>query len=250
MINRSKIENEFKRIKSLGFVTSHRTSDTGIGKTFEDHLGVNENNVKNPDFDGFEVKTQRQITSSKITLFTKSPSNPSNANAVLKESFGTPDKTFPDIKVLHTSCFGDRFNNHKSGFGFKLFVNKRLNRVYFTAKDLSSNKVIDTNIYWTFDDLNECITKKLKALFVVFANSRKIKSMEEFHFTKAIVYYNLKFEKFISNLNAGHIQFDVRIGAYKTLGRANYGKPHDHGSGFRVGRNDIANLFEQKFDIE
>ena len=42
MTDFEKIESEFNRIKSLGFAKSHRTNNTGIGKTFEDLLGVGE----------------------------------------------------------------------------------------------------------------------------------------------------------------------------------------------------------------
>jgi len=250
MIDKRKIVSEFNRIKSLGYLPSRRKKDTGIGKTFEDYLGVDENNKKDPDFDGFEVKSQRQMTKSKITLFTKSPTYPKGANRVLKDSYGTPDESFHDIKVLHTSFYGDRFNTHASGFGFKLFVNNNESRVEFLAKDLSNGTILNPEIYWSFDDLRKCIDKKLRALFVVLADSRKSRGREEFHYTEAKVFYNLYFDRFMSGVASGLIQFDIRMGAYKTKGRANYGKPHDHGSGFRVGRDDLHLLFEEVFDID
>ena len=45
---KEKVSNEFKRIKALGFIPSNRPNnkDGGIGNTFEDHLGVLENNLK------------------------------------------------------------------------------------------------------------------------------------------------------------------------------------------------------------
>lgn len=63
MIDKVKIIKEFNRIKDLGFIKSNRSHNTGIGKTFEDHLGVIENNDRLPDFAGFEVKSQRALTS-------------------------------------------------------------------------------------------------------------------------------------------------------------------------------------------
>ena len=42
--------------------------------------------------------------------------------------------------------------------------------------------------------------------------------------------------------------FDIRIGSYKTgLKR---GKPHDHGSGFRVKRDFLKELFEYYIEVE
>jgi len=250
MIDKNKIIKEFKRIKDLGYIKSRRSHNTGIGKTFEDYLGVDENNLKDPDFAGFEVKSQRQMTSSYLTLFTKSPSFPKGANAVLKESFGKPDAKFPDIKVLHTSIFGNRFNTYNNRYRFKLLVNDKAERIYFKAKSLKNDEIIKSSIYWTFEDLKACINQKLRALFVVIADSKTINRTEYFHYTCAKVYINLKFGNFIAAIKAGKLMFDIRIGAYKTLGRSNYGKPHDHGSGFRVRRGNLPELFEDDFEIE
>ena len=54
------IEN-FKRVKDLGFVQSHRSHNTGIGKTLEDLMGIEENNLEEPDFGNIEIKSQRAL---------------------------------------------------------------------------------------------------------------------------------------------------------------------------------------------
>lgn len=58
----------FHTIKNLGFVKSRRSNNTGIGKTFEDYIGVIENNLEEPDFAGFEIKSHRSMSQSYITL--------------------------------------------------------------------------------------------------------------------------------------------------------------------------------------
>lgn len=98
MTGREKVVNEFNRVKLLGWVKSNRANNTGIGKTFEDLIGVVENNVKEPDFAGYEIKSQRSLCGSYVTLFTKSPTGPKKANAFLKDSFGTPYEEHPNIK--------------------------------------------------------------------------------------------------------------------------------------------------------
>ena len=42
--------------------------------------------------------------------------------------------------------------------------------------------------------------------------------------------------------------FDIRMGSYKT-GRMK-GKPHDHGSGFRVKRENLKDLFDTYIEID
>ena len=241
-----KIEKEFNRIKGLGFIKSNRVHNTGIGKTFEDYLGVKENNIKDADFDGFEVKSQRELSASYITLFTKSPSSPTGANAYLKDAFGRGDAKFPHLKALHTSSFGDSWNTVHETYDMKLSVNRDCKNISLIIKEFSSELVLSDNIHWSFDDLRTGLNK-MKSLFVVTAETEKRKDGEYFHYTKAKVYHNVLFDKFLELLEEGFIQFDIRIGVYKT-GKA-IGKPHDHGSAFRIKKENIHQIYEEVIEI-
>ena len=59
MENKDFIISKFKEVKSLEYVPSNRANNTGIGKTFEDYIGVVENNLDEPDLAGFEIKSHR-----------------------------------------------------------------------------------------------------------------------------------------------------------------------------------------------
>ena len=61
----------YKQIKSEGFIEITRNGDGKFGNTFEDLLGLEENNLKTPDIDGYELKVQDKETGSKQTLFNK-----------------------------------------------------------------------------------------------------------------------------------------------------------------------------------
>ena len=39
-----------KELKKRGFIKAHRSDDTGIGKTLEDELGIEEKPKKEPDY--------------------------------------------------------------------------------------------------------------------------------------------------------------------------------------------------------
>ena len=41
---------EYEKIKAQGWIKTHRSGPTGIGKTLEDLLGIPENNLDEPDF--------------------------------------------------------------------------------------------------------------------------------------------------------------------------------------------------------
>ncbi len=74
-----------KEIKDMGFVKTHRRGNTGVGKTLEDLLGIEENNIPSPNAVNTELKSARRNAKSMLTLFTKSPL-PRRANtAILKQ---------------------------------------------------------------------------------------------------------------------------------------------------------------------
>ena len=232
---------DFNKIKKLGFVESHRKHNTGIGKTFEDLIGIKENNNLLVDYKGFiEIKSQRNNAESYITLFTKSPTDPKKANAILKNKFGYPDEKNPDVKVLHTSIFYNEFNNCKNKFGFKLDVlNDRLNLI---IKDLKKNSIISKNISWDFNTLENIINKKCSLIAFVNAETKIKNNIEYFYFKDCKLLFGFNFDKFLTAIKNDDIMFDIRIGSYKS--GINKGKPHDHGSGFRIHKNNLDKYFE------
>ena len=54
-MDHQKIKSEFLRIKELGYLPNVKsdTNDGGAGNTFEHHLGVKENNLRDADFEQF-----------------------------------------------------------------------------------------------------------------------------------------------------------------------------------------------------
>lgn len=235
-----KIRSEFNRISGLGYIKSNRVNNTdgGIGNTFEDYLGVAENNLKDADFQGFEVKTQRQLTSSYITLFSKSPSYPRGANALLKDMFGEArDKNFPELKKLYASIFGNRYS---VVYGKHLMTMKVDYNNDLVILETKSGDIIYNEVYWSFSDLQLGLSK-LNKLFIVSADQRVEEGIYYYHYNKGFVYLNVNFNKFLDLLSAGFIQFDIRIGVYKT--GSNRGKPHDHGSGFRIRKENLKDLY-------
>ncbi|MGI8468945.1 MAG: MvaI/BcnI family restriction endonuclease [Pyrinomonadaceae bacterium] len=246
--NLEKIRNEFLRIKSLGFIKSNRTAknDGAIGNTFEDYLGVRENNLKDPDFEGFEVKSKKELTTSYLSLFTKSPSHPKAANAFLKNKFGQSDGDFPALKKLNSSIFGHRWNSLYGSYKMKLEVDKREKKLILLVNDYNDN-LISNAVYWSFEELEKAASK-ISSLFFVSASTNIIEDVRYFHYNSAKVFLNFDFDKFLTAIKNGKIMFDIRIGSYKS--GKNLGKPHDHGSSFRVKRENIGQLYERELEIE
>lgn len=237
---------DFNKVRDSGFVESRRSNSTGIGKTFEDIIGVVENNLKEPDLHGFEIKSQRNLSESYVTLFTKSPTMPKSANTYLRMNYGSYDSQHPDVKVLHTSIFHGRYNTHVAGANFSLRINRDEERLYILVK--RADGTVDDSVYYSFENIKNALAK-LENLAFVSADTRKnANSKEEFHFKSATIFYDfISFENFLDLLEQGVIMYDVRIGAYK-MG-ANKGKTHDHGSGFRIKKTDMQKLYRKSLII-
>lgn len=247
MTKKDRLKEDFERIKSLGFVecTRPNNKDGGIGNTYEDLLGVKENNLKEADYLGYEIKSKRKFNDSYISLFSKSPTFPKRANSYLREEYGEfRDSNHPEKKKLYASIFGNRFSLVYNKYKMKLDVNYDDSRLYLCIFSLDGDEL--DRVYWSFEDLRKA-SIKMKSLKLVLAETKKNNGKTLFHFNNAELYENFCFEKFLKNVANGGIMFDIRIGVYNS--GKNYGKTHDHGSGFRVKKENFKNLYENFEEI-
>jgi hypothetical protein len=247
MSNLKKIKDDFFRIKEMGFIdcTRNNNKDGGIGNTYEDLLGVIENNLKEPDHLGYEIKSKRQFNSSYVSLFSKSPSSPARANSFLRETFGeVRDENHPDKKKLYASVFGHRYSLVYEKYKMKLQVNYAESKLYLLIYDLNDNLL--SSVFWTFETLKKA-SSKMKSLMLVLAETKTENAHRKYHYNKAEIYDNFNFESFLKNIENGGIMFDIRIGVHNS-GKS-IGKTHDHGSGFRVKLENFRNLYGEYEEI-
>jgi hypothetical protein len=203
----------------MGYIKTHRTGNTGVGKTLEDLLGITENNVPGPNAAMLELKSARKNVSSMLTLFTKSPLPP-KANSVLLERFGYESARGNARKELHTTVSAKEFNTLKGKAGFKIDIKKdRVNLI------TTENEIVG---YWDKATLKNSFERKLPKLLYIKADARGSGSDEEFWFNEAWLLSGFDFDNFVQLLKEGVILVDIRIGQYPD------GRPHDHGTGFRV----------------
>lgn len=230
----------FRKIKEIGWIETHREGRTGIGKTLEDLLGIEENNNDEADFAGYELKAMRSNGSEQneqlglLTLLTKSPL-PKGVNSKLRETYGYESEKYANKrKVLHSTLDTKHFAKVEDT-GFFLKVNCIDDKI----------QIVDNNgnvpAYWTEEILKKAFLKKYpKGLVHVFADSDKIGTKEKFRFHTAILFYDFSFKKMVDFLNEGLIKADIRIGQYKN------GKTHDHGTGFRIQDRYLTEIFLNK----
>lgn len=233
---------EFKKIRDMGWIKTHRKGNTGIGKTIEDLLGIPENNNHAPDFDKYELKSKRIGTSSMLTLFTKSPC-PRSANKYLLDKYGYIRDVSDEkrAKILHTTLSANKFV--KIGPADKYLKIKYDENKIWIASDTE-----DENVYWDKNELKKSFEQKYQGAFVyVYAETRYDGECEEFCFKEAYEVSDFSYEDFIDLLKQGKIFVDLRIGQYHNGKKC--GKIHDHGTAFRVREENEKDLFKSKKKI-
>jgi len=243
-MNYAEFLDRLKEIKEMRYVESHRRGDTGIGKTLEDLLGISENNIAGPDFEIYELKSGRKDSSSMLTLFTKAPL-PKGANKSLLRVFGYAQRKLPrDYKQL--SLTGEEIEEssipledkelHVTVDSIKpnsvgLILEIKGDRIY-----IANNEGVEA--YYDKKILREAFEKKYERLIYVLADNKKERKKEHFWFNEAYLLYGFSFERFSELIKEGKLKVDLRIGHYPD------GRPHDHGTGFRILPKYLPQCFE------
>jgi hypothetical protein len=234
---------DFYKVREMGWIKSHRSNNTGIGKTFEDIIGVSENNSQSADYmDTLELKSQRDFTGSMVTLFTKSPDHPPGANTFIRETYGVSSDEDSRMKIIHTTISGARYNHYKDNLSFKLEVDDNEKKIFLSVKNQNDEKIIDKSIYYRFDTLQPLVECKCRNIAYIEAETKTNANIEYFKYNSAILLTNLTFTKFLDSVKNGLILYDIRIGVYKSGN--SIGKTHDHGSGFRIKKTEINRVFD------
>ena len=243
------LKNKFEEIKSKGFVKStySKLSDGQIGNTFEELLGIAENNISGPDIGEYEVKTQRQLSKNPITLYTRKPTEPVGADKLILKKYGVndPKNEYPEKKVLNTTVYANEWKNYYDKFSVKMNIDYENEKIELLYKFFEEEENIEG--FWTFRDIKEN-EKKLKNLIAVSAETKTINNTEHYRFDSAKIYKNYKgFETFIELLDKKIIRYENRNTIYRTGSKQ--GQEHNHGGAFRISKNDLHLLYEQLIEL-
>ena len=221
----NQIKKALQELSKKGWIKSNRSHNTGIGKTLEDYLGITENNIALPDFGVMELKSQRLNTLSMMTLFTKSPEGITNAE--IRKRFGYPDPEFPKIKILHQTIFDGK----KNRMGFQATIDEKQGKLLI----LKNGKLLG---HYSLAFLRQKAVEKIgNGLILVRAETKNTRGHEYFHYKDAYLLKEIDPTKFLT-----HSKYDIRLGVYHS--GKNAGKPHDHGSAFRLTEKSLPLLFK------
>ena len=245
-----------RNIRNAGWHKSARSgSNAGaVGNTLEDLLGIQENNLPLPNAAEWELKAQRKVTSSLLTLFHCEPS-PRALKIVpyLLENFGWKHDEAGIRYPLSEKSFRQtlRFEEYSPrGFCVSLDENNKKIIINFDYSKIQpefsswKNSLKLKSIpgshspYWGYNDIFHKAGTKLGNCFYVLADSKKIGNVEYFKYDTIKMLSNFSINKFISAIKARkiYVDFDARTG-------------HNHGTKYRIKSSDIPLLYENMIDI-
>ena len=213
----------FNTLKNKGFVRSLRRGPTGIGKTLETYLEIEENNLYLPDLGDIELKAHRDDVDNLITLFTFNRwawiMDPLEA----VKKYGTLDE-----KGRIGLYFTMSFRPNSAG----LFLHTDGGTV--SVRHLDGN----TLVKWNFKDLEEQFRRKIPALILAYARTEYRGDDEWFHFYTAKLLTDTSASIIKEQINNEVILIDLRLHDAVTHAR-------NHGTGFRVKERDLPKLFKK-----
>lgn len=251
---KQELVSQLKKIVDLGWIPSSRHGNHGgIGNTLEDLLGIEENNLPIPNAAEWELKTQRQNTTSLITLFHCEPSPRALkfVPQIFLPNYGwnhqeAGKKYLKDEMSFRQTVHGKTFSDR--GFGVKVDRKNKKILISFDYRRIDSKhqewlSSVDKKIgleelnpqpYWGFDDLEYKAGTKLLNCFFVIADAKKEDRREFFNYTKIMMCRKFDFENFLKAIENAQIliDFDARTG-------------HNHGTKFRIKQNCLPSLYAE-----
>lgn len=190
---------ELQDISQMGYVETHRAGNTGIGKTLEDLLGIEENNVPGPDTAGVELKSTRTDSNNLTTLFTKEPPRDNRQlwNQDLVRELGYVDSK--DRQALKVTITPDTPNN----------------RGFYLSYDENSVDVVHEEYgvcaTYPLDFLQETFEGKMPELVMVFAETKEVDGREHFWYNEAYHLDGFDGDAFLELMRDGVITLDLRM---------------------------------------
>ena len=100
---------KFNEIKKKDWIIGKATGRGNIGLTFEQELGIVQNDLELPDYNGIELKTRGNFSRAYITLFNATFDGPNQLETKrLVNMYGYPDKIIDSVNVLNAKVYGNK----------------------------------------------------------------------------------------------------------------------------------------------
>ena len=171
------------RDKMSDWIPSEIMADTGIGRTVEKILGIPMNPSKQPDYKGIELKSKRESSKVRNTLFTQVPNwklSRLKSGQAIVDKYGYIPEGY-NHKTLHITLRATRLNSQ--GLGLNMDYAKNLleaNEYTLTQNALGKHDKIDNVSVWQLIDLHQRLLTKHHETFWIDVHTRLTHGTEFF----------------------------------------------------------------------
>lgn len=229
MLSLEEIRNELYQIKSLGYVKTRRRGPTGIGHTLEQLLGIEENNISDPDLGDIEIKAQREQHTGLITLFT----------------FNRKAWKMKPLEAVKK--YGSLDRKGRQGLYYTMGLTPNSAGLFlYVGQDSVSVRSIDGSLIaeWELGEIERRFNNKVKNILLVKAKVEERDGIEHFLFNRAKLLSGGATKSIIRNqFEAEQLLLDLRLHDKGTSAR-------NHGTGFRMNARDLENFYQNVEEFE
>lgn len=231
-MRKNELINKLHQIKNMGFVKSQRKNSTGVGFTFEQLMGVDENNIPIPDIGGrVEIKTTRRDSNSLLTLFTFNRGAWTEKQKDVVEHYGYVDEK--GRKALKRTL------TLNSEGVLMLSIDEQNHSMLLLDGEL--NKIIAT---WSlYVIVGKFSTKLDRVLYVIADRKTDDNGDEYFWYNEAYILSEPVPENFIKAFKNSEIAIDLRMHLKEN------DTVRNRGTAFRVYEKSLPSLFNKRGQI-
>lgn len=189
-------------------------ADTGIGRTVESILGIDMNPSKNPDYKGIELKSHREASKVRNTLFTQTPEwsiSRLKSGKEIVEEYGNIPQGY-NHKSLHVTLTANRPN--PQGLGLLIQPQTGLleaDEFSLVAMEDGGFTKINDVAAWRLLNLHERLLTKHHETFWIDAETKKEAGREYFRVTEILHTKNPIPSQFDILLDQGQITVDFLL---------------------------------------
>lgn len=200
--------------KISNWIPVEKLADTGVGRTVESILGIPMNANTTPDYKGIELKSHRETSKVRNTLFTQSPEwsiSKLKKGKQIVELYGYVPKGY-NHKTLHVTLSANKPN--PQGLGLLVAPQKGILEAdefsLISDKDGNFEKVKDV-VAWKLLKLHERLLIKHRETFWIDAETKKENGKEYFRCTEILHTKNPITSQFDVLLDQGQITVDFLL---------------------------------------
>ncbi len=214
---------KFDEVREMGWINSLRDGDTGVGYTFESLIGVCENNSKEADFKGIEIKCKQakdgKTSTGKINLFQQAP------------AWAKPLSGLERLRLIGRQGIDGRYACHSQVTTLPNNIDLELCLIDLEQR-IDLVKGSEEIGFWLFDVLQRRLEEKHSRAIFVKAATKRNREITQFRYEELVYCEHPSIQRFVELVRSRDIVFEFLMSEKE-------GKVRNHGYPWRLGRQEL-----------